>query len=59
MNEQLPLFEWRAAGWVENVWSRLGPQKRREILLILAEMGRASLNQKKTAMTTKERPHER
>jgi len=58
MNEQLPLFQWREPSWVERVWSRLDPKRRGEILLLLAEMGRAALNQRRIAGKAKERAHE-
>ena len=41
MSEQLKLFS--LPSWAETIWQTLDPDKRREIVSLLAEMGRCAL----------------
>ncbi len=43
MSQQLPLFERKQAIWVDHMWRGADPEKRREILAILAEIGRCAI----------------
>jgi hypothetical protein len=43
MSEQLRLFEADLRSWVERIWTKAGPEPRREIIAILAEMGRCAV----------------
>jgi len=45
MSEQLRLFEPDLRSWVERIWIKAGPEPRREIIAILAEMGRCALQE--------------
>jgi len=47
MNEQLPLFEWREPSWVGKIWEKLDPQARRQVLSLLAEMGKLAVKGKR------------
>lgn len=47
MNEQLSLFEWREPSWVRKIWEQLGPQARRQVLSLLAEMGKVAVKSKR------------
>src|SRR2546429_4475307 len=57
MSKQLLLFDPRIPAWVRELWNRIDAQKRREILRILANMGRASLTAS-PAIKTKETDNE-
>ena len=43
MSKQLLLFDPQLQGWIHRIWLRIDPERRRQILSILAEMARASL----------------
>jgi hypothetical protein len=43
MSKQLLLFDPRVPPWVRRLWDRIDPEKRRQVLIILASMARASL----------------
>jgi hypothetical protein len=43
MSEQLPLFDLPRPTWLGRLLGRVGPEKRREVISILAEMVRVSL----------------
>ena len=43
MSRQLPLFDRSIPPWVRRLWDRIDPEKRRQILVILADMARSSL----------------
>ena len=43
MSQQLSLFETGTAPWVVRLWDTIDPEKRQEILAILAEMARDDL----------------
>lgn len=43
MSKQLSLFDPRVPPWVARLWDRIDPEKRRQILMILAAMARSSL----------------
>jgi hypothetical protein len=43
MSQQRSLFEIGTAPWVVQLWDTIDPEKRREILAILAEMARDNL----------------
>jgi len=58
MSKQLLLFDPRIPAWVRELWNRIDAQKRREILSILANMGRASLTASSPAIKTKETDNE-
>jgi len=45
MSEQLRLFERGLGSWVERVWTKVDSDRRREIVAVLAEMGRCTLEQ--------------
>jgi len=57
MSKQLLLFDPRIPAWVRELWNRIDAQKRRDILSILANMGRASLTAS-PAIKTKETDNE-
>jgi len=54
MNEQLPLFPWREPSWIGKIWEQLGPRARRQVLSLLAEMGKAAVQEKREVVKTKE-----
>lgn len=43
MSEQMELFETAKNVWVQNVWKSVGLQSRREVIRVLAQMGKALL----------------
>jgi TorA maturation chaperone TorD len=43
MSQQRSLFETETAPWVVRLWDTIDPEKRREVLAILAEMARDDL----------------
>jgi hypothetical protein len=43
MSKQLALFDPSIPPWVRRLWDRIDPEKRRQILVILASMARSSL----------------
>ena len=43
MNEQMLLFDSRDKTWIERIWDRITPDRRREVILALAEMGRQTV----------------
>ena len=43
MSQQLSLFETGTAPWVVRLWDTIDPEKRQEVLAILAEMARDDL----------------
>lgn len=43
MSKQFRMFDQETTGWVERVWSKLEPEKHREIIATLAQMGRAAV----------------
>lgn len=45
MSEQLRLFELDLRSWVERVWRKAGDEPRREIIVILEQMGRCALQE--------------
>ena len=47
MSEQIGLFEADLRSWSEAVWKQAGPEPRREIITILAEMGRCALEEQR------------
>lgn len=47
MSEQMGLFEADLRSWVEVVWREAGPEPRREIVAIVAEMGRCALEEQR------------
>jgi hypothetical protein len=44
MSEQIRMFEPELPNWVEKVWCKIDPDKRRELIAILAEMGKSVLS---------------
>lgn len=56
MSEQLDLFS--MPSWAEAVWKTLDAEKRREIVSILAEMGRRAALAAKPSSQAKEAKHE-
>jgi len=46
MSEQLRLFELDLTSWVERLWTKVDAEPRREIILILAGMGRQALERR-------------
>lgn len=47
MSEQLRLFEHDLGSWVERVWTKADTERRREIIALLAEMGRCALEEQR------------
>ncbi len=45
MSEQLRMFDSKLTDWVKRVWRKIEPEKRREIIDTLAQMGRAALSE--------------
>jgi hypothetical protein len=43
MSKQLTLFDPGIPLWVRRLWSRIDPEKRRQILLILSNMARGTM----------------
>jgi TorA maturation chaperone TorD len=43
MSKQLPLFDPSILPWVRRLWDRIDPEKRQQVLVILAGMARSSL----------------
>jgi hypothetical protein len=43
MSQQLSLFETGTSPWVVRLWETIDPEKRQEVLAILAEMARDDL----------------
>ena len=43
MSEQLKLFAPPECVWIEAIWRRVAPEMRREIVSILAEIGRQAV----------------
>jgi len=54
MNEQLPLFPWREPSWAAKIWEKLGPRVQRQVLSLLAEMGKAAVQEEREVVKTKE-----
>ena len=54
MEEQLPLFESATRRWVERLWERAGPERRDEVVSVLAEMARTTLTPPRRAPRAKE-----
>jgi len=44
MSKQLSLFDPRIQPWVQRLWKRIDPERRRQVLVILAGMARSSLS---------------
>lgn len=55
--EQRLLFELRSPTWIDLLWRRIPPEKRREAISLLAEMARRSLSSQRPR-EAKERTHE-
>lgn len=55
--EQRLLFELRSPTWIDLLWRRIPPDKRREAISLLAAMARRSLSSQRTR-EAKERTHE-
>jgi TorA maturation chaperone TorD len=51
MGEQRLLFELHRLPWVEQLWKKLDPKTRSEVVSLLAEMGRAALRAQQPART--------
>jgi TorA maturation chaperone TorD len=49
MSEQRLLFELHLRPWVAQLWEKVDPKTRGEVVLLLAEMGRASLSPQRKA----------
>lgn len=49
MSEQRLLFERHLRPWVAQLWEKVDPKTRGEVVLLLAEMGRASLSAQRQA----------
>ena len=43
LGQQLPLFERTQAIWADRTWRNLDPEKQREILELLTEIGRCAI----------------
>jgi len=43
MSKQLLLFDPQLQAWIHRIWLWIDPERRRQLLSILAEMARASL----------------
>jgi hypothetical protein len=55
MSEQIRLFEPDLSSWVEAVWKQAGPEPRREIIAILAEIGRCALEEQHELLRDEDR----
>ena len=49
MSEQRRLFELHRWPWVAQLWEKVDPKTRGEVVSLLAEMGRASLSARRQA----------
>jgi TorA maturation chaperone TorD len=49
MSEQRLLFELHLRPWVAQLWEKVDPKTRGEVVWLLAEMGRASLSAQRKA----------
>jgi hypothetical protein len=54
MNEQLPLFQWRESSWAAKIWEQLGPRARRQVLSLLAEMGKVAVQENRGVVKKEE-----
>lgn len=45
MSEQLRMYDSELTDWVKRVWRKIEPEKRREIIDTLAQMGRSALSE--------------
>ena len=57
MSEQRLLFELHPLPWVESLWRKVDSKRRREVVSLLAEMGRAALGARRQ-VRKEERGHE-
>ena len=49
MSEQMELFETGKNVWVQRVWESVGLRSRREVIGVLAQMGKAVLQAERSA----------
>lgn len=54
MNEQLPLFEGKESSGAAKIWEQLGPRARRQVLSLLAEMGKVAVKGKQEVVKKEE-----
>ena len=45
MSEQLRMYDSELTDWVKRVWRKIEPEKRREIIDTLAQMGSSALSE--------------
>lgn len=55
MSKPLLLFDPQLQAWIHRIWLRIDPERRRQILSILAEMARASLTAQPPARQRQEK----
>jgi hypothetical protein len=51
MSKQLTLFDPRIPHWVWPIWARIDPEKRRQVLAVLAGIARSSLTAHQSVKT--------
>ena len=49
MSTQQSLFEEPPPGWVGRLWGKIDPERRDEVLTILAEMGRSAVEAQRSS----------
>jgi len=49
MSKQRLLFQPQRSPWVDQLWRRIPPKRRRQIIAVLAEMARITLKQVETS----------
>jgi hypothetical protein len=55
MSKQRLLFQPQRRPWVDQLWRRIPPKRRREIIAVLAEMARITLKHAKTSPLRREK----
>ncbi len=43
MSEQQPLYDPQQAPWIERLWKQLGPDRRQQVIRMLAEIAAAAV----------------
>jgi hypothetical protein len=57
MSKQLALFETAEFGWTQRLWRGVGDQKRKQVIVLLAELAKVVL-QNRRVQGEGEKPHE-
>lgn len=50
MSMQQRLFEDPPPGWIARLWETIDPERREEVLTILAEMGRSAIDARRSSI---------